>query len=707
MPNRLRLHGALVVATCLVLLGAGLAAAAPSVLRETAAGVWLPAGPTRKWVNLDAGWAFHFGDVPEAAQPGFDDTSWSDVAVPHTWNGEDGQDGGNDYKRGTGWYRRHYTASHGTAGRRMYLQFDGASLVTQVWVNGRDIGRHEGGFARFRFDVTDALKPGADNVIAVRVDNSKNVNVAPLSGDFTLFGGIYREVGILVTDPLSIDPLDHGGPGIYLRQRALTDKSATVEVTTVVRNSSTRERQVAVRALIADASGAAVATGSGDDVSVPAGGQARVVRTVELRDPHRWNGRADPYLYRASSEVIDAASGAVTDVVTEPLGLRTLALDPANGVLLNGKRQPLHGVNRHQDRPGKGWAVSAADEKADFDLMDEMGVNALRTAHYQQSQTVYDEADKRGYLVWTEIPLVDYVTLGDAFQKNVEQQLLELIRQNFNHPAVVFWGIGNEQQVDDGPVNALLTRLANLVVAEDPDRWSAYAHAQVQINGGLDKHAQLAGYNRYYGWYYGNCEQLGQFLDNLHRTYPKRAVGLSEYGAGGSINQHDAGVTMPAQAGPFHPEEYQSYFHERYWAQISARPYMWGSFVWNMFDFAADIRGEGDTPGRNDKGLVTYDRTVRKDAFYFYKAVWTDTPFVHINSSLWTSRPAGATTVKVYSTLPDVELTINGTPAGKATTATPGVYTWRVTLVAGKNTVDVKGTRGGKAYTETVSWAAT
>jgi beta-galactosidase len=707
MPNRLRLHGALVVATCLVLLAAGLAAAAPSVLRETAAGVWLPAGPTRKWVNLDTGWSFHFGDVPEAAQGSFDDSGWTKVDVPHTWNGEDGQDGGNDYQRGAGWYRRHYAAPHATAGRRMYLQFDGASLVTEVWVNGRNVGRHEGGFARFRFDVTDMVKPGADNVIAVRVDNSKNVNVAPLSGDFTVFGGIYREVGMLVTDPLSIDPLDYAGPGIYLRQRSLTDASATVEVTTLVRNSSAAERRVAVRALVADASGAPVAAASGDDVTVPAGGQASVIRTVEVPDPHRWNGKADPYLYKASTEVIDAASGAVTDVVTEPLGLRTIALDPANGVLLNGKRHPLHGVNRHQDRPGKGWAVSASEQATDFDLMDEMGVNALRTAHYQQNQTVYDLADKRGYLVWTEIPLVDYITLGDAFADNAEQQLREMIRQNFNHPSVVFWGIGNEQQVDDGPVNALLTRLADLVVAEDPDRWSAYAHAQVQINGGLDKHAETAGYNRYYGWYYGNCEQLGPFLDNLHTTHPTRAVGLSEYGAGASVNQHDAGLTVPVAAGSWHPEEYQSYFHERYWAQISARPYLWGSFVWNMFDFAADMRSEGDVAGRNDKGLVTYDRQTRKDAFYFYKAVWTDTPFVHLTSSRWASRPAGATTVKVYSTLPDVELTINGASAGQATTVTPGVYTWPVTLVAGKNTVDVTGTREGKAYTETVSWDAT
>lgn len=707
MPNRLRIHGALVLATCLVLLAAGLAAAAPSVLGQSAAGVWLPTGPTRKWVGLDAGWRFHYGPAAEAAQPEFDDGSWSRVDVPHTWNGKDGQDGGNDYARGEGWYRRHYAAPAGFAGRRVYLQFDGASLVTEAWINGRHVGRHEGGFARFRFDVTDALKPGADNVIAVRVDNSLNENVAPLNGDFTVFGGLYRGVGLWATDPLSIDPLDHAGPGVYLRQKALTDASATVEVTTLVRNSSAAARRVAVRALVADASGAPVAAASGADVTVGAGGTARVVRTVEVPNPHRWNGKADPYLYKASAEVIDADTGTVTDVVTEPLGLRTLALDPANGVILNGRRQPMHGVNRHQDRPDKGWAVSAAEEIADFDLMDEMGVNALRTAHYQQSQTVYDQADKRGYLVWTEIPLVEHIRLGEAFTANVEQQIREMIRQNYNHPSVVFWGIGNEQQVDDPPTNVVLDRLAALVVEEDPSRFSAYAHAQVHINGGLDKHARAAGYNRYFGWYYGNTEQLGPFLDNVRTTHPNRPVGLSEYGAGASVNHHDAGTTAPVAAGTWHPEEYQSTFHERYWAQITARPYLWGTFVWNMFDFAADMRSEGDAAGRNDKGLVTFDRKNRKDAFYFYKAVWTDNPFVHITSKRWTNRPSGATTVKVYSTLPDVALTINGVSAGEATTVDPGVYTWPVTLTAGTNTVEVVGTRAGQAYTDTVSWETT
>jgi beta-galactosidase len=441
-------------------------------------------------------------------------------------------------------------------------------------------------------------------------------------------------------------------------------------------------------------------------VEVAPGTSTRITRTVTVPNPRRWQGRTDPYLYRTSVEVRDAASGAVTDVVTEPLGLRTVNLDPAQGLFLNSTRLPLHGVNRHQDRPDRGWAVSTADEAADFDLMDEMGVNALRTAHYQQSQAVYDLADRRGYLVWTEIPLVDKLTLGDAFAANAERQMREMIRQNFNHPSVVFWGIGNEQQTDDEPTNALLERLAELVATEDPDRYSAYAHAQVHINGGLDKHAAAAGYNRYFGWYYGSCEQLGPFLDNLRLTHPGRPVGLSEYGAGASVEQHEADPARPEAGSEWHPEEYQSLFHEQHWAQIAARPYLWGTFVWNMFDFAADMRAEGDAPGRNDKGLVTFDRGIRKDAYYFYKAVWTDTPFVHITSRRWAERPAGPATVKVYGTLPDAAVTVNGFPAGAATAAGGGVYTWPVTLAPGENKVEVTGTRAGKTYTDTVTWTA-
>jgi beta-galactosidase len=576
--------------------------------------------------------------------------------------------------------------------------------VTDVWVNGTYLGQHQGGFARFRFDATAALIAGADNVIAVRVSNAVNYDVPPLSADFTFFGGLYRKVALVVTDPLGVSLLDEAGPGLYLRQRSVTETSATVDLTTKVSNGGADARSVEVRAIVTDAADVVVAETSSGPRLVPAAGTLDAVQRVVIANPHRWQGTADPYLYRATVEIRDGATGRLTDTVTQPLGLRTVTVDPASGLFLNGKHVAVHGVNRHQDLLGHGWAVSGADIERDFTLMDEMGVNALRTAHYQQDQKVYDLADARGYLVWTEIPLVNKINDTDGFRANAMRQLRELIRQNFNHPSVAFWGIGNEQGSDDAPTNALLGTLAGVVAQEDPERLSGYAH-NWGIDSGLVNHAGITGYNKYFGWYHDAYPDLGPYLDALHRAQPNRCIGLSEYGAGASVVQHQESPPRPVPGGPFHPEEYQALLHESTWAQIAARPYLWGTFVWNMFDFASDQRGEGDTPGRNDKGLVTYDRRTRKDAFYFYKANWTATPFVYITSRRWTDRTAAVTTIKVYGTADSVLLTVNGVRVGPPKTSADHIYTWPdVTLSPGTNHVQVYGTRGDTMYTDLVTW---
>jgi beta-galactosidase len=437
--------------------------------------------------------------------------------------------------------------------------------------------------------------------------------------------------------------------------------------------------------------------------SVAAATGLQLTQTVTIANPRRWQGRADPFLYNANVEIRDTASGSVTDTVTERLGLRTVSVDPDNGLFLNGSHLSLHGVNRHQDRLNKGWAVSDADHTGDFDLMDEMGVNALRTAHYQQDQKVYNLADERGYVVWAEIPLVNSITNSAAFRANAEQQLREMISQNYNHPSIVFWGIGNEQGSDDAATNSLLTTLANDVTAQDPDRFSTYAHNGA-ITSGLPTHTEVAGYNRYHGWYYGSYNDFGAFVDGLHSAQPARLISVSEYGAGASIVAHQENPPKPVPDSDFHPEEYQALLHEATWTQIQARPYLWGTFVWNMFDFAADQRSEGDTHGRNDKGLVTYDRAVRKDAFFWYKANWTTTPFVYIASRRFTDRTAASSVVKVYGTADSVSLRLNGTPVGGPRTLSNHIFSWPVTLVAGTNTIQVTGTRGGATFSDTVTW---
>jgi beta-galactosidase len=674
-----------------------------------------PAGPgvgpgaappaARQQIGLNTGWRFLDADLPGAQRPELDDRAWAKVTVPHTWNALDGQDGGGNYRRGAGWYRRHFAAPSALAGRKLWLQFDGANQVADVWVNGVSLGQHRGGYARFRFDATAALRPGQDNLIAVRVDNSADPMVAPLGADYTFFGGIYRPVCLLVTDPLSIDLMDFGGPGVYLRQQALTADSATVEVASNLRNNGSALRRFAVRVVVSDAAGRVVADATAPPRDLLAGFGAEVVQPVHIARPRRWQGRADPYLYRVDVEVHDAATGTVTDAVTQPLGLRTVGADPDEGVFLNGRHLPLHGVSRHQDRLGRGWAIGDAEHRQDFDLMDEMGVNALRTAHYQQDQTVYELADERGYLVWTEIPLVGSVTDTPAFADNAERQLRELIRQNYNHPSIAFWGIGNEQSADDGPTNALLAKLAAVAVGEDPGRLSGYAH-NGPAGSGLTNHTKVVGYNRYCGWYgNGSYQDFGGYVDGLHDGQPSRLIVITEYGAGASVGQHEENPAKPVTTSPWHPEEYQALLHESHWAQISRRPFLLGTFLWNMFDFASDGRAEGDSPGRNDKGLVTYDRQTRKDAFYWYKANWTSTPFVYITSRRWTARTAPTTTVKVYATTDTVELTVNGVHIGPPQTSADHIFRWPgVTLAPGANTVEAVGTRKGATYRDSVTW---
>ncbi|MFF3402904.1 glycoside hydrolase family 2 TIM barrel-domain containing protein [Streptomyces sp. NPDC002659] len=712
-PSR-RLRTALLCAT----LAAGalsLADREADALTDTRAGQ--PEGrfhdvpPARFHADLSGGWRFERRDVTDGQAPGFDDSAWSHVSVPHTWNNLDAQDGGSrketnagGYYRGAGWYRRHYTPPVSFTGKKLWLQFDGVGTVADVWVNGTHLGRHRGSFARFRFDASGVLKPGRDNIIAVRADNSPASDIAPLTGDFPMMGGIYRKVSLLVTDPLQFRTTDYAGPGVYVRQRSVSAASASLDITSKVWNNSTDSRAVAVRVTVTDAEGGIVATATSPKDVVRSSKGVDIVQSISFDRPHLWNGTADAYLYKVSAELVDQATGTTTDVVTEPVGVRSFSIDPDRGFSLNGRHLPLRGVNAHQDRLDKGWAIGDAERIQDFDLMDEMGANALRTAHYQQDQHVYDLADRRGYIVWMEVPLVDKVTDSAAFTANAKQQMRELIRQNFNHPSVVFWGTGNEQSGDDTPTNTLLAAMADLVDIEDPDRISAYAsHRSDGYKPGT--HAETIAFNKYYGWYGGDLPAFGTWADNFHSRYPGRKVAVSEYGAGASPADHDENPGKPDPGSGFHPEEYQSKYHEAYWAQIETRPFLWGSFLWNMFDFASDWRDEGDLPGRNDKGLVSYDRRTRKDAFYFYKANWNnDQPTTHINSGRWTQRTKAATTVRVSSNSSRVELSLNGRSLGTMTAGPYHVFTKDVTLTVGRNTVRAVGSNGSGS---TVTWTHT
>ena len=658
---------------------------------------------TRRIFSLDDSWRFTRQDVAGAESVSFDDSAWTTLSLPHTWNNLDGQDGGDNYYRGVGWYRRHYTVSSLLAGQELFIKFDGAFFRTELYVNGTFVGEHRGGFAAFVWDLTPYLTAGADNILAVRVSNALDDNGIPLSGDFSMDGGLYRHVNLIATNRLHISLTDYASPGVYLQQTNVSAASADLQVTTKLQNDSAVPRQATIVANILDATGNLLQALT-NNVTLDAGAGTDIVQNTTLASPHLWNGRSDPYLYQVRVQVIDAASGRMVDQVEQPLGLRYYQIDPSAGFFLNGQYVNLHGVSFHQDRINKGWAISDADQAEDVSLIMEIGATFVRLSHYQHPPKTYDLLDQSGLVAWSEIPLIDNVTNSPAFFDNAKQQLREMIRQNYNHPAVLFWGMYNEIP-DTGVSRELVSELVAVAHEEDLTRPTTAATDQGS-EAIINYLPDVNDFNEYFGWYYGNYNQIGGWVDAVHNAYPSRSIGLSEYGAGASIYQHEDNPAQPAPYGHWHPEEYQNLFHEAYWKQLKTRPFLWSKSVWNMFDFASDGRDEGDTPGRNDKGLVTYDRQTRKDAFYWYKANWSSNPVLYITSRRYVNRPSNVVDVKVYSNLDAAQLSVNGVVVGTQTSA-DHIFRWTGVLLApGANTVEVDATQDGASYTDSATWYA-
>ena len=687
---------------------------------------------TRQTQQLTSNWRFHFGEAGDAVVAGqFDDSKWEAVTVPHTWNrlGEFGieRTAAANNQRGIGWYRLQFKAPMTTGDQHQYLQFDAVGTIADVWLNGKKLGTHAGAFSRFRFDVTDVLHSGQTNLLVVRADNSKPApgsstqDIIPLEGDFFMHGGLYRGVSLFTTNAVHVDALDYAGPGVYVQTPAVTSEHADVAVLTRLRNDTKKARKISVVTRVLDAAGNEVGKAT-EKVRISAEAKAEVNAKLAVPNPHLWNGRADPYLYSVKVELSDGVT--LLDAVEEPLGIRSYRIDANEGLFLNGKHLSLQGVSRHQDRAGKGWALSKADHEEDMALIAEMGANAVRFAHYQHAQEWFDLADRYGMLVWSEIPFVNQASFSSdeptpALVANARQQLLESIRQNYNHPSVFTWSVGNEVDIGyrtnsskTGKSLGLLRNLHQLAKSEDPTRLTAFADCcepppmtvpgAEQLAGTTD----IIGYNRYYGWYYGKPSGFGAVLDTLHQRHPQLPLGISEYGAGAALTQHTDNLfgSVLNMMGRPHPEEIQSWYHEQSWPQIRSRPYVWGSFVWNMFDFASDLREEGDSIDINDKGLVSYDRKTRKDAFFYYKAQWSNEPVVHINDARYTDRAYAITDVRVYSNAPAVKLTLNAADLG-AVGCEDRVCVWHdVKLRTGVNTVSASAEFAGKIITESAQW---
>lgn len=676
-------------------------------------------------------WRFRIGDIAEARQVDFDDSGWQRVSVPHTWNALDAQDGkprtgklrASGYRQTPAWYRQAVRIPDAYEGQRTFLRCEGASLVKEVYVNGHLVGEHRGAFTAFCFELTDVVVPGETALIAVRVDNSphpeipvqdlnlepgrKTLDILPLRGDFNLYGGIYRGIELLIKPPVAISPLDHASSGVYVTMPEVSAEHARVRVEAVLAAAEAGVDAV-LSARLLDAAGT-VAAAVERPVRATEGG--RETLELEVPCPRLWQGVADPYLYELKVSVVAAGSGQV-DTVRQKVGIRQVEFDPERGFVLNGEPLKLRGVNRHQDWEDLGWAIGRLEHERDFELIREMGSTAVRLAHYPQDPYVLELCDRLGLLVLMEIPLVGWVSDAPAFVENTKAQLREMIRQYYNHPSIPAWGLWNElmhRAPEHIPSPLPLVRaLRELAHEEDPTRPTVgSANDSSERAPGLRDLTEVITWNLYPGWYDNTqADEMAAWLIEKRELDQRAVIGVSEYGAGASIHQHENWSTLqqPEPRSPWHPEEYQAYFHERTYRAIAADPQVWGSFVWNMFDFAADHRDEGDRPGMNDKGLVTHDRQVRKDAFFFYKASWTDTPVIHITSRRYSPRPEGTDTVKVYSNAASVMLTLNGQSLGVGRREGV-VHIWEgVRLKPGEVVVEATAELAGAAISDTVVW---
>ena len=616
------------------------------------------------------------------------------VDLPHTWNAQDALSGKIDYKRGIGNYEKNLFIRPEWKGKRLFIRFEGVNNIADVFINRRHIGEHRGGYGAFIFEITGKVEYGKENSILVRVNNGEQLDIMPLVGDFNFYGGIYRDVHLLITDETCISPLDYASPGVRLIQDSVSHRYAKVRAIVDLSNGSSGNQEVELNVRLLD--GQRVVKEGTKNVNLSGNEVMQQELTFEIDQPHLWNGRQDPFLYQA--EVTLFRNGQMVDRVTQPLGLRFYRIDPDKGFFLNGKHLPLQGVCRHQDRSEVGNALRPQHHEEDVALMLEMGVNAVRLAHYPQATYFYDLMDKNGIIVWAEIPFVGPGGYNDkgfvdlpAFRANGKEQLKELIRQHYNHLSICVWGLFNElTELGDNPVE-YIKELNVLAHQEDTTRPTTSASNQM---GDLNFITDAIAWNRYDGWYGGTPADLGKWSDRMHKDHPEICIAISEYGGGASIYHQQDSLVKTVPTSWWHPENWQTYYHIENWKTISSRPYVWGSFVWNMFDFGAAHRTEGDRPGINDKGLVTFDRKVRKDAFYFYKANWNrEEPMLYLTGKRNTVRTQHLQTITAFTNLSGAELFVNGKSYGKAIPDSYAILEWKnVELEPGENEIKVVST---------------
>lgn len=653
--------------------------------------------PVRQIIPLNDNWDFHFAyDVRQKPIS-------KKVNLPYTWNAHEVMNGQINYERTTGIYKRKLTAGEDWKDKRLFLYFEGANSVADVLVNQHYVGEHRGGYTAFCMEITGYVQPG-QNLITVQVSNAYRLDVLPLSGDFNVYGGLHRPVSLIITEKNCISPLDYASSGVYLTPKNVSEKSAEVEVLTKL---SLQQETVPLqlKTSILDEKQMVIAESI---TPVNEENRTAIQQHFTIQQPHLWNGKSDPYLYKAKVELVQ--DNQTIDAIVQPLGLRYYKVDPEKGFFLNGKYLDLHGLGRHEDVQGKGSALTNADYDRDMELINEIGATTMRLTHYPHGNYFYDLCDKNGLVLWTEIPLVGpggYTGAGYVKNKDLEdhakQVLTELIRQHYNHPSIFFWSLFNELKLDYDDPLPFVKELNALAKKEDPMRLTTCA--SFLDNDKFNEASDLIAWNKYYGWYGGRPEQIGAWADETHQKFPQKSFAISEYGAGASIWQHSDSLKQPNPSGKFHPEEWQAYYHEKNWEALSKRPFIWGKYVWVLADFGSSIRNEGDTVGINDKGLVTYNRSIKKDAFYFYKANWNPSPMIYITDRRYTLRTQNKTSIKIYTNQPQVELFVNGISMGKKTKDDLNRITWGdIILQKGNNTIKVQAKNKRVALEDSCEW---
>lgn len=659
----------------------------------------------RKVESFNSGWSFKKAPAEKelALNAPKWESGWSEVEIPHTWNAKDMQVQANNFYEGAAYYKKNYFFPADLKGKRVFLRFEGVGSCAEVFVNGMLATSHKGGYSAFACEISPLLKVGEENEIIVKADNKSRPDVIPVNHNlFGVYGGIYRPVWLIVTEPYNISVTDCASPGVYITQKNVSKKQADVKVKVKLDNGTLQPVPVTLQNTIYDQEGKQIATDS-QSFELTAQGEQAYESSFTIKKPTLWQGRENPYLYKVVSRLIK--DGQVIDEMVQPLGLRKYEIVAGKGFYLNGEKYPMYGVTRHQDWWGLGSALK--NENHDFDLATIMDVGAttVRFAHYQQSDYLYSRCDSLGLIIWAEIPFVNRVTGQEA--ENCRNQLREMIRQSFNHPSIYVWGLHNEVYQPHQYTKELTQSLHDLAKTEDPDRYTVSVNGYGHMEHPVNLVADIQGMNRYFGWYEKKIQDIKPWVEGLEKNYPHQKLMLTEYGADANLNHQTEYLGDALNwTKEFYPETFATKTHEYQWSVIAAHPYIIASYLWNTFDFCAPMWVRGGVPARNMKGLVTFDRKIKKDSYFWYKANWSKEPVLFLTQRRNWDREKKETSITVYSNIGTPTVYLNGKELSGIREGYTRVHYIidNVTLDMGKNIVKTVVVKDGKTYEDEIEW---